>query len=241
MKTSPSNSEAHAFEGPDLVNDAVLPRKLHADDASSVSLSSHDKPTAALLAENNELRKRVEILEDLVKQAFALNNLGGFQATTTTIDPRVTSLNQSTASDEAALDWDKVLSQSLMQRVSYEQTVDIHPGSEMTVSTALTPIFPPILPNAVMHESGTKNLARHPAAVATTRNRVSLQRARIYSDCFEMTAVRLSKAAQVVSALARIRGWTNPIVSQRKMLDRCGLEHRKFRHRRRRAGDGMRR
>ncbi|CAD6569993.1 MAG: hypothetical protein TREMPRED_005537 [Tremellales sp. Tagirdzhanova-0007] len=116
-KTDPSSfeaqSEGHLLGGPDPANDALTPRKFHADDVSSPSSPVLDRSNAVLRAENVELNKRVGVLENLVKQAFALKDLSCFNSTTMTIDPNATSLNQSTASVDAPFDWNTVFSQPL--------------------------------------------------------------------------------------------------------------------------------
>jgi len=178
-----------------------------------------DGTIATLLAENAGLKERVGILENLVKQAFALSNLSN-PSTITTIDPSSTSFSYST---DQPIDWNALFAQPPPTATSISTNTAYEPYSGL--ETTLFPSFAPNPPIVLSLQDEPFNLARHPAAVATMpKHGMSLQRARTCLIPSEMSTVRLRMVAKVVVALARRRGWTK-LSSRRSRLrmDRCGV------------------
>ncbi|KAK4684172.1 hypothetical protein P7C73_g6027, partial [Tremellales sp. Uapishka_1] len=194
-----------------------------------------------LKVENTILRERVVSLEHLVKQVVALSPFGATPSasttTTTTASHLPTPISTILTAVEPApptptIDWDAFFSQP--QPTGPASTFD------QSISPTLSPPpFPITLSDTTVPslDSSTleSNLARHPAAVATSSSEESLQRARqqLISNVGEQ---RLRTVARVVVALAKLRGWSN-LSPSRTRKRACWPENRCLGRRR----TGMRR
>ncbi|ADV25475.1 hypothetical protein I305_04659 [Cryptococcus gattii E566] len=214
----------------------------------AVVLTSNDD-LMAIKTENANLRQRVTLLENLVKQVVAIANFSPPVSSTSQRTP----VNQyASLPSQSSLDWSSTLSATSILPAGLSSTLSPGlPARNSTVSTTstsqITQLVQTSQPELASSQNVSDSVACHSAVVATTsaplikgRLDVALQRAR---ENYSMRSLalalakdekRMAQVARLIIALARHKGWIShsPLSGRTLNTARKGcLEERRCRQR----------